>query len=114
MTRVRADLSRAALATDLVVAATQDQSTLSRFRQVTKELNQPLCPVWSGCTQVGQAPRDEARRRSSPVTYDPSNEGFDDGCAATSRREKGGWLGAALGFAALAAMKVMRRRREEA
>jgi hypothetical protein len=59
-TRLRSDLSRAALAEDLVLRASTDQSLVPNVRQVTKELNQPQCPIYNGCSPVGQLPRDEA------------------------------------------------------
>lgn len=58
VTRMRADLPQASLANDLSLQASADQSVLSRVRQVTREANQPYCPVYSGCNVVGTAPRD--------------------------------------------------------
>jgi MYXO-CTERM domain-containing protein len=45
ITRMRGDLSRAALANDLVLQASADQSTLSNVYQVTQSVNLPVCPV---------------------------------------------------------------------
>lgn len=44
VTRMRADLSHAALATDLVLLAAADQSVLSNIYQVTQSVNAPTCP----------------------------------------------------------------------
>ena len=33
---------------------------LAILDHLTKEIGEPLCPVWDGCTQVGTAPRSEA------------------------------------------------------
>jgi hypothetical protein len=44
VTRLRADLSQAALATDLVLRASADQSPLSNVYQVTKSIHAPQCP----------------------------------------------------------------------
>jgi hypothetical protein len=44
ITRLRADLSQAALATDLVLQAASDQSVVSNSYQVTKFVNAPTCP----------------------------------------------------------------------
>jgi MYXO-CTERM domain-containing protein len=44
ITRMRADLSQAALANDLVLTASPDQSSLSQNYQVTQAVNVPACP----------------------------------------------------------------------
>lgn len=106
VTRLRADLAHAALATDLVVGAAADQSELPNVRQVTKEANQPLCPVYDGCTQVGTAPRDEAQARSSD-----SGGTFSCATAVKDRSGSSTWLGVGAGFLALALVNAARRRR---
>ena len=45
ITRMRADLDQAALASDLALQASADQSDLSNFYQVTKSVNAPACPA---------------------------------------------------------------------
>ena len=108
VTRIRADLAHAALNADLVMTASQDQTQLSPLRQLTKELNQPQCPVYSadGCSQVGTAPRDEALARAT-----------GDGEESFSCSTSGGgsaspiWMGAGLGYLALAFARARRRRR---
>jgi hypothetical protein len=106
VTRMRADLAHTALDADLVMSASQDQGFLQNVRQVTRELNEPSCPVYSGCTQVGTAPRSQAVEQSSP-----SNESFSCSTAASPRGGVG-WLGASGAFLALAIGKVIRRRRQ--
>ena len=64
LTRLRVDLSRAALSQDLVLAASADQSSIDNVRIPTKESGQPLCPIYDGCDQVGTAPRDQAANMS--------------------------------------------------
>lgn len=59
-TRMRADLPQASLNNDLTLRASADQAELSRVRRVTREANEPLCPVYDECNVVGQAPRSEA------------------------------------------------------
>jgi hypothetical protein len=44
ITRMRADLAHSALANDLYVQASADQSQLSNVYQVTKSINAPTCP----------------------------------------------------------------------
>jgi hypothetical protein len=107
VTRIRADLSRAALDQDLQMTAAADQSVLSPVRQVTKELNEPACPVFDGCTQVGTAPRSEAIARSSGG----GNETFS--ACATAVRSHPSWFGTGGGLMALALVHVARRRRSK-
>jgi hypothetical protein len=46
VTRMRADLSHAALANDLVLQASTDQTQVSNIYQVTKSVNAPSCPAF--------------------------------------------------------------------
>jgi hypothetical protein len=50
ITRMRADLSRAALANDLVLQASADQSTMSNIYRVTQSVNAPVCPTYAPVT----------------------------------------------------------------
>jgi hypothetical protein len=102
ITRLRADLAHAALDQDLALIASSDQAEIPLARQVVKESNQPLCPVWDGCAMVGTAPRDEARARSTP----PSSSS----CAVV-HSESPTLLTSSFGFAALAIARAIRRRR---
>lgn len=61
VTRMRSDLPRASLATDLDLQASADQSTLPNIRQITREADEPLCANYDGCTLTGQLPRSQAR-----------------------------------------------------
>ncbi len=106
VTRMRADLAKAALATDLVLNASQDQAQLSNIRQLTKELNQPQCPIWDGCNTVGSAPRDEAASRSS------NGDGVST-CASSAKKNSSAWMAAGLGFAGLAFAHAIRRRKKQ-
>lgn len=112
VTRTRADLAKAALATDLAMAASANQSVLPTTRQITREANQPMCPVYSGCDQVGSAPRDEAAARTAA-----NNDSLDGGgCATVVSRAKSSspaWLALGGGFLALALVKAARRRRSQ-
>jgi hypothetical protein len=108
VTRMRADLAHAALDTDLLMTAAKDQGTLSNVRTVTKELNEPLCPVWNGCTSTEQAPRSEAIARSTGGgAGGESGETFSCG-AAPERTTPEGWL--VIAVAGLSAVKILRRR----
>jgi MYXO-CTERM domain-containing protein len=107
VTRMRADLAHAALDADLVMTASTDQTVLSNVRQLTKELNEPLCPVYStdGCSQIGTAPRSEAAARTNGDTA----ESF----SCTTGGVNGSspiWMGAGLGYLAMAIARARRRR----
>lgn len=104
VTRMRADLAHAALDQDLVMRAASDQTVLSNVRRLTKEIGQPRCPVFSGCDQVGTAPRDQvgSSGNASAGTF----------TCATSTRNDSTWMGVALGFAAVATAHAIRRRRD--
>jgi hypothetical protein len=107
VTRMRADLAHAALNSDLVITASPDQALLSNVRQLTKELSQPLCPVYQGCVFVGTAPRDEAAARST------GNEGTETfSCAVGTTSSSPIWIGVGLGCAAFAIARARRRRAE--
>jgi hypothetical protein len=49
ITRMRGDLSHAALANDLVLQASSDQTALSNVYQVTQSVNAPPCPSAANC-----------------------------------------------------------------
>jgi hypothetical protein len=109
VSRLRADLSRTALDQDLQMTASSDQAILPNVRQVTKELNQPQCPVWDGCQSVGTAPRDEAFARSTP-------SGSSSSCAtAAPKRNRAlpAGIAAGSGLLALGLVHIARRRRSK-
>jgi MYXO-CTERM domain-containing protein len=49
VTRVRADLVRAALGKDLHLTASTDQTTLPGTHQITHDVNRPVCPTYPPC-----------------------------------------------------------------
>lgn len=98
VTRLRSDLAHSALSEDLALAAPADQSVFSNIRQVTREANEPLCPVYVGCTQNGVAPRSEAIQRSTSH------------CATGPSAPQKGFAAAGFGFVALAVVRGVRRR----
>ncbi len=80
-TRMRSDLAHAALADDLALQASQDQTVLTNVRTVSKESGQPNCPVYDGCSQVGTAPRDQA----AAMTAMNGRYGTGGSCSTASR-----------------------------
>ena len=84
-----------------------DQALISNVRQLTKELNQPQCPVYSadGCTQIGTAPRDQAAARNTGG----GDESFS--CSTSPNSGASMSIGAALGYLAFVVARARRRRR---
>lgn len=105
VTRMRADLARAALDKDLLVTASSDQAALPNVRQVTREANEPLCPVYDGCEYVGQAPRSEAGARKDSAALGGG------GCTAARGDHSTGTLASALAVLSLAGVAAARSRR---
>ena len=107
VTRMRADLAHAALDADLVMTASADQTVLSNVRQLTAEINEPQCPVYStdGCSQVGTEPRSDAAARSN------GNAGESFSCSTGAGGDASPvWIGAGLGYLAMAIARSRRRR----
>jgi hypothetical protein len=120
VTRMRADLLHSALANDLVLQASADQSTLSNQYQVTQSVNAPQCPVCNcgnsgsgGSSNSGGGGSNGSGSSSSaggtPGTPAPAAHG-SSGCAAVTS-EPEGWA-AQLIAAAFVAMSVARGRRK--
>ena len=108
VTRTRADLSRAALGVDLQVIASGDQSILENERVPKNEKGQPLCPIYDGCNQVGQVPRDQAIADAASKNGEGS-ETF--ACkTAKAKRASSSW-GAVGGVVAMAGLAFVRARR---
>jgi len=109
LTRMRADLSRAALATDLTVVASLDQAAIPVQRNAKGgEVGQPLCPVYSDdCRQTGQLPRDQAQARAAA-----SSDGtFTCRASSTPSPSSLGGAGGIGAFLALAIARGIRDRR---
>jgi MYXO-CTERM domain-containing protein len=81
ITRIRADLSRAALATDLALTASADQGVLSNVRMVTKDTNRPACPTYPPCPPN---PNDGGRGGSACNTTTSSADDFGMALFATA------------------------------
>ncbi len=88
VTRLRSELSRAALGTDLLVGAADDQSAVSRFIQtVTFEGTQPACPspppgCWYFEDTVGGENGGDADGGACTVTSTPAPRGTGLGALA--------------------------------
>lgn len=104
ITRLRADLPRAFLATDLTLQASPDQGQLSTVRTVTKEAGEPQCPIYDGCTYVRQGTRSEAIRAvgDSPASL--------EGGACSTHRTRA-FVGSGGLVAVAAVLGLLRRKR---
>lgn len=110
LTRIRADLARDALATDLQVTASQDQSLINITRNPKHELGQPQCPVYDGaCRQTGTAPRDEAIAKANQWKSNSGDSTFT--CASTPSHIGLGGYGAIGAFLGLALLRAKRKAR---
>lgn len=78
ITRMRSDISHAAMTSDFILKASPDQGEITNIHNLTNAVNL-TCPVYDGCNVVGQVPADEANARAASGSG--SNESF--GCATT-------------------------------
>jgi hypothetical protein len=67
VTRMRSDIAHLALNDDLMLQASADSSELSNLYATTGQIGQPLCPIYQGCTEVGEVPRDQAAAADGAV-----------------------------------------------
>ena len=122
VTRMRADLAHAALANDLTLQASADQSNLSSSYQVTQSVNAPACPsVPNPCPPCGGNSSSGGGGDGGVVgslgggktsqAAAPGQQSF--GCSAVASDGSGGWfeltLAGLLGVA-LVRSRVRRRR----
>ncbi|HEY3819158.1 MAG TPA: DUF2330 domain-containing protein [Polyangiaceae bacterium] len=117
ITRMRADLAHAALATDLTLQASADQSDVSNFYQVTQSVNAPACPpVPDPCPPCGGASSSggdagvvgSLNGGSSTSAASPGQQSF--GCSAVGSDRGGLWL--ELTLAGILGLSVMRGRKK--
>ncbi len=113
ITRLRADLAHAALDADLVMTASTDQSEVPTFRQATLESAEPSCPIYDGCTVVGNAPRSQAAVQSK-ASDSAGPSGSSGGCVlGNADTSPLAGLAGAGGFLAVALVRARRRRRQQ-
>ncbi len=103
LTRLRADLAQSALASDLALQASSDQSELTNVRVAAGRVNGPVCPVYNGCTVVGSAPLGESTGAGSASGCSTSAALPTDGATAAG-------LAGVLGLVVLGAARARRRR----
>ncbi len=104
ITRMRSDISHAAMTTDFVLQASGDQSELSNIRTVTQQIN-TQCPIYDHCEVVGYGTPDE-----SAASID--GNGGSGGCVTAARGDTDGGLTALLGVLGLVFMRKVGSRRK--
>jgi hypothetical protein len=106
VTRMRSDISHAAMTSDFLLQASTDQSELSNTRFVTQSVN-AQCPIYSGCDVVGYGTPAQANAAAT------NNEtGSVGGCAAAARAEGDGGLSALLGIIGLVFVRKLNDRKK--
>ncbi|MEO7110556.1 MAG: DUF2330 domain-containing protein [Polyangiaceae bacterium] len=104
VTRMRSDISHAAMTTDFVLQASSDQSEMPNQRVVTQSVNLS-CPIYDNCQVVGYGSLAQAQAAN--------NSGGSGGCAtATKSSDAQKWqLGAFAGLLGLSLVRRARKRR---
>jgi hypothetical protein len=116
ITRMRADLSQAALGNDLALQASTDQSPISNVYPLTQSVNAPVCPpVQNPCPPCGAQGTPFGSSGSPGGSLFGTSEGTSSsvgghsGCSTAPEDKSGG--GIELVLAGLAAMVVFGKRR---
>ena len=106
ITRMRSDVAQSALSVDMILEASSDQSELSNIHTVSKEIGEPLCPVYdSNCTQTGSIPRSQAAAAAAAGAS-------GGGCSTTEPRlNTGTTLAFLAGLGGLVAFRIRQKRR---
>jgi hypothetical protein len=118
VTRLHAQLPRLALATDLTVGASEDQSPVSAFFQATKAVGQPpICPDYSWCnsdgggttsSSSGTTSFEDPESRGTGVLSDESDSACSTSAPLGTSSGAAGWL---LGLGMVGLGAASRRRR---
>ncbi len=107
ITRIRADLARAALAAALPVQPAKGSSELAGLRIPKQEAGQPQCPIYNGCDYVGTGPRDQAEAQAAK---NAKSESFGCRTAQASSDDVPVTLMCLAGFLGFAVLRSRRRR----
>jgi hypothetical protein len=119
ITRMRADLNQAALANDLTLQASSDQSNLSNIYQVTQSVNAPVCPpVPDPCppcsgSSTGSSSGGVVGSMGGSSSSSGSSTGQQSfGCSAVGSDGAGAWLELSLaGVLGIALVRARSKRR---
>jgi hypothetical protein len=111
VTRMRSDISHAAMTTDFVLAAATDQTELSNVRNVTKQVNLQ-CPIYGNdCSVIGYGTPAQAQAQAATAPAS-AGSGSTFACNATPSEPFGGHVGFGAGavLIGLAVTRIRRRR----
>jgi len=115
VTRMRSDLAHSALANDLVVQASADQTQLSNFYQVEKSVNAPTCPATpTTCPPCGDGNPGPIGTSSGGFLFGGTGGGNSNGgsgCAAAPEDRRGATIELALAGLVAASILFKRARR---
>jgi hypothetical protein len=132
ITRIRTDIAHAALATDLQLQASADQSEVSNIHNPTGQIGEPLCNVYNGsCEITGQVPRSQAAAANAAAGSSTTSSGTGTGtgifggvmgssspttsggggCSTTDARSSGASGAGLAGFLGFLGFAVVRSRR---
>jgi hypothetical protein len=114
LTRLRADLSHAALATDLVLQASMNQSVLSNVRRPTATNGAPQCPSYPDCPPLddgGNPYPSEPNIPLSPPGSTSTNGRAESFSCATSTSASGDALLTYVALAGFLGFSIVRGRR---
>ena len=106
ITRIRSDISHAAMTQDFLLAASADQSELSNVRAVSKQINEQ-CPVYFQCQVTGTGTLAQAQ---ASVDEANANANAGGGCR-TAPTKKGQANGSMLAFGSVLAFVLLGLRR---
>jgi len=106
VTRIRADMARAALGSDLVLQASADQSQMSNFYQVQNQVNAPVCPPVQACQPCDSG---DGGVGGLGGLFASGGRPSGSGCSTTS--SDGGGIDAELILGGLAAVAIFGKRR---
>jgi hypothetical protein len=101
ITRMRSDISHAAMTTDFLLQASTDQAELSNIRNVTNSINLQ-CPIYDNCAVVGYG---------TPEQSSSSKSAHSCVAAPQPSKEPMTMLAALAGMFGLVAVRVVRARR---
>jgi hypothetical protein len=114
VTRMRSDISHAAMTADFVLQASADQSELSNVRNVASAIN-AQCPIYSNCSIVGTgSPAQAVSATDSSSAGAPFGSGH--GCVASAETNEGSGarFGILAGMIGLVVTRIVRTRKRAA
>ena len=110
ITRIRSDISHAAMTQDFILAGSTDQSELSNVRTVTKQINEQ-CSIYQSCEITGTGTPAQSQASINETNASASDEAGGGCKTAPTRKEESPTRFLALGAMLAFVLIGMRRRR---